>query len=292
MRIAYLNGRTYRGAAIARDDVPPLERPDRDLVFAAGKARGLTFQTVYWDEEHLPELGFDAAVIRTCWDYTTRADEFVSALESYERAGLRIFNSPSVVRWNARKTYLQELGAAAIETIWMDKAAPDTVAQAFDALDASEIVVKPQIGAGSIATVRLKRNAWSDADLVLGPQGPAMIQPYLDAIETEGERSLFWFGGEFSHAIRKLPNPGGWLANIPSETRFFADDPPLAAMEAAESARARCPKDLLYVRIDLVLGNDGQWRVIEIEAIEPYLFFAFAPAGADRFVEAIARTLG
>src|SRR5690606_24333763 len=118
-----------------------------------------------------------------------RADEFVAAVEAHERAGLRVFNSSAVVRWNARKTYLRELGAAAIETVWLDRVDGRAVAQAFDALDAAEIVIKPQIGAGSVRTIRLKRNAWSEADLIAGPQSDAMVQPYLQSIETEGERS-------------------------------------------------------------------------------------------------------
>ena len=291
-RVAYLNGRTYRNAAIARDDVPLLERPDRELIAAAGAARNITFETVYWDEPDLADKGFDLAIIRTCWDYTSRADEFARTLEAHEHKGLRVLNRSEVVRWNARKTYLNQLGAAAIETIWVDRPTAHNVAQAFDALDATEIVIKPQIGGGSIATVRLKRNAWSEADLMSGPQGPAMIQPYLRSIETEGERSLVWFGGSFSHAIRKAPHPGEWLANIPAKTSFFEDPAPAAAIDVAEAARAVAPPDLLYARIDLVLGDDGKWRVIEIEAIEPYLYLAFAREGAVRFVDAIARVLG
>jgi hypothetical protein len=78
---------------------------------------------------------------------------------------------------------------------------------------------------------------------------------------------------------------------MPGKTTFLAEAPPPAALEAAEAARARAPKDLLYVRIDLVLGDDGKWRVIEIEAIEPYLFLDFAPEGARFFVDAIAGVL-
>lgn len=291
-RIAYLTARSYRGTPLPAGTVPPLEEKSRQLILAAGKARGVDFDVVYWDEMDLPQRGYDLAIIRTCWDYHERPEEFVAALEAHERAGLRVFNPAAVVTWNARKTYLMELGPSAIETVWAEKADARTVAQAFDALDAAEVVVKPQVGAGSIRTVRLKRNAWSEADLIEGPLGAAMIQPYLRAIETEGERSLFWFGGVFSHAIRKVPERGDWLANVPGKTRFVAEAPPAAAMEAAEAARARAPKDLLYVRIDLVLGDDGAWRVIEIEAIEPYLFLDFAPEGADVFVGAIARVLG
>ena len=291
-RVAYLTGRSYRGTPLGPGAVPPLEEKSRELIMAAGEKRSVAFDVVYWDDLELASRGYDLAVIRTTWDYHERPDKFLKALETHERNGLRVLNPPSVVSWNMRKTYLKELGPSAIETVWTD-VAPDarSVANAFDALDAAEIVVKPQVGAGSIRTVRLKRNAWSEASLIDGPIGPAMIQPYLRAIETEGERSLFWFGGQYSHAVRKVPADGDWLANV-SGARFVAEAPPAAAIEAAEAARARAPKDLLYVRIDLVLGDDGAWRVIEIEAIEPYLFLDFAPEGADVFVDAIARVLG
>jgi glutathione synthase/RimK-type ligase-like ATP-grasp enzyme len=261
------------------------------LIFAAGAEQGVSFDVVAWDESGIETRGYDAAVIRTTWDYHERPEQFVSTLEAFVRAGLPVFNSPEVVRWNMRKTYLKELGPSAIETIWADRADAVTIAQTFDALGAAEIVVKPQVGAGSIRTVRLKKNAWSEADLIDAPLGEAMIQPYLQAIETEGERSLFWFGGKYTHAIRKVPQAGSWLANMPGKTTFLAEAPPPAALEAAEAARARAPKDLLYVRIDLVLGDDGKWRVIEIEAIEPYLFLDFAPEGARFFVDAIAGVL-
>lgn len=288
-RVAYLNGRSYRGAPM--QDVPPLERVSRDLIFAEGAKRGVSFALEYWDAPDLAAKGYDAAIIRTCWDYHEHAEAFIAALETHEGAGVPVFNSSAAVRWNSRKTYLRELGASAIETIWAERADARVVAQAFDALDAAEIVVKPQVGAGSRETVRLKRNAWSEADLIDAPRGAAMIQPFLRSIETEGERSLFWFGGRFSHAVRKAPAAGDWLANV-NGARFMAEAAPGAAMEAAEAARAQAPADLLYVRIDLVLGDDGRWRVIEIEAIEPYLFLDFAPEGAGFFVDAITRALG
>jgi len=292
MRVAYLTARSFRGEPVAPGAAPALEEPSRAMIVRAGRSHGIEFESVYWDSPDLARRGFDAAVIRACWDYHERADEFVAALEAHERAGLRVFNPSSVVRWNARKTYLKQLGPSAIETVWVETADAQAVAQAFDMLEADEIVVKPQIGAGSIRTLRLKRNAWSEAELIHGPLGAAMIQPYLQSIETEGERSLFWFGGVFSHAVRKVPQGGDWLANVPGKTRFVAEAAPQTAVEAADSARARAPKDLLYVRIDLVLGDDGGWRVIEIEAIEPYLFLDFAPEGAEAFVAAIARVLG
>lgn len=291
-RVAYLTGRSFRGKSFAPGAVHEIETKGRELIIAAGAERGIAFDTVFWDEFDLASRGFDLAIIRTCWDYHERPQQFIETLEAHERRGLSVLNAPSVVQWNARKTYLKELGPSAIPTIWADKADAEAIARAFDALDAAEIVVKPQVGAGSSETVRLKRNAWSEGDLIEGPKGAAMIQPFLRAIATEGELSLFWFGGAYSHAIRKVPASGDWRANIPGETHFVAETPSTGAMDAAESARARAPNDLLYVRIDLVLGDDGHWRVIEIEAIEPYFFLDLAPEGARIFVDAIARVLG
>jgi glutathione synthase/RimK-type ligase-like ATP-grasp enzyme len=287
-KVAYMTGRSYRGMAMA--GVPPIEQPGSRMVIEAGAKHGLAFEVAYWDDPTLPER-FDAALIRSCWDYHERAEQFVETLEAHQRAGLPVFNSPDIVRWNSRKTYLKDLGAAAIPTVWTERADATAVRDAFETLGADEIVVKPQVGAGSIATVRLNRETWSEANLADGPKGAAMIQPFLKAIATEGERSLFWFGGAFSHAIRKVPQAGDWLANIPGKTAFVQDKPPHAAIDTAEAARARIPHEVLYVRIDLVLGDDGAWRVIEIEAIEPYLFLDFAPDGAAFFAKAVAGVL-
>src|SRR5262245_8024830 len=129
-RVAYLTGRSYRGNALPPGAVPPLEEKSRELILAAGKARGIDFLVVYWDEAALPEQGFDLAVIRTCWDYHERPEQFVASLEALERGGLRVLNTPDVVRWNMRKTYLKELGPSAIETVWVDRPNAANVAQA------------------------------------------------------------------------------------------------------------------------------------------------------------------
>lgn len=288
LKVAYLTGRSYHGQPLTT--VPPIEGPGSRMVIEAGRRYGLDFEVAYWDDATLPSR-FEAAIIRSCWDYHERPEQFVTTLEAHQRAGVRVFNSPDVVRWNSRKTYLKDLGAAAIPTVWVERADADAVRSAFDTLGASDVVIKPQVGAGSIATVRLNRETWGEADLAQGPQKAAMIQPFLKAIAREGERSLFWFGGAFSHAIRKVPQAGDWLANMPGKTSFLQDTPPQAAMDAAEAARGRIPHEVLYVRVDLVLGDDGAWRVIEIEAIEPYLFLDFAPEGADFFAKAVAGVL-
>jgi glutathione synthase/RimK-type ligase-like ATP-grasp enzyme len=290
-RVAYLTGRAWRGAPLGETELPSLEAPDFALIAKASAARGLQFEVRQWDDASLPEAGFAAAVVRSCWDYTERREEFVARMAAHEEAGLRLFNSAAAVAWNSRKTYLDSLGELSIPTRWCDVLDAEQVARAFDAFDAADLVVKPQVGAGSGHTIRLRRNGWSEADLRDGPPGPAMLQPYLRSIESEGERSLIWVGGAFAFAVRKVPHAGRWFANQPGLTNVFAEAPPAAARAAAEAALSFAPKDLLFVRVDVVRAESGEWRVIEIEAIEPYLYLGFAPEAAGIFVDALSRVL-
>lgn len=292
-RIAYLNGASWRGGMLAHGELPRLEQPDFDLLAPIMHRAGLAFDIVRWDAPDLWARGFDAAIIRSCWDYPERPEAFVAALQAMQEGGLRVFNAPDIVRWNARKTYLQDLAAAGvpgIDTLWLERVTPQAVGRAFSDLDAAEIVLKPQIGAGSRRTIRLKRNNWSDADLIAGPDGPAMVQPFLPAIETEGEFSIFLFGGGLAHAIRKTPAPGSWFANVANPT-FTAVEPDRAMLAMADSVAAAAPKGMLYARVDLVRGLDGRLALIELEAIEPYLFLSFAPFAAARFVDALRLAL-
>lgn len=293
LRVAYLTGRAWRGARLAPGALPSLEAPDFELMREAGQDAGVAFEIAYWDDPALAQNGFDAALVRSCWDYPERLSDFIATLEAHERAGLRILNDSATVRWNARKTYLRDLearGVPVIPTRWAERLDSAIVAHAFSDFDTAELVVKPQVGAGSRETLRLKRNAWSEADLALGPQGPAMAQPFLPTIETDGETSLFYFGGAFSHAIHKRPAEGHWFANA-MDARFARCDPEPGALDVAQAALAAAERDFAYVRVDLVRGAARDWRVIELEAIEPFLFLAFAPDGAPRFAAALAGAL-
>lgn len=292
IEIAYLTGASYKGLPIPDGRVPELEEPTRAALFAAGAAHGLAFRLLRWDD---PELcAFPAALIRSCWDYLDRAEAFLAALRRAEAAGVHLFNPARSVAWNLRKTYLAELAAAGvpgIETVWGEAVDAVFVARAFEALDAAELVLKPQIGAGSHRTIRLQRNAWSEADLRAAPAGAVMAQPFLPAIASAGELSLHHFGGRFSHAVRKTPARGDWLANLPAAT-IAPHAPSAAERELALAALACTPDPLLYARVDLAPGLDGGWRVIELEAIEPALHLAYAPSGAAALCLALREALG
>lgn len=288
-RVAYLTGSRWRGGFVPEGELPEQDAPDFAILAPIAAQKGITLEIRRWDATDLGEAGYDAAIVRSTWDYADRVGEFLDRLDALERGGLRVLNTPAALRWNARKTYLEELGAKGaptIPTLWSDTVDARLIARAFDTFEAAELVVKPQLGAGSRDTIRLKRNGWSAADLALAPRGAVMIQPFLPGIETTGERSLFYFGGKPAHAIRKLPAAGKWYANVDG-ARFERSDASAADRAAAEQVLALAPQNLLYARADLVDGHDGRPRLIELEIIEPYLFFAFAPEGAAFFADAL-----
>lgn len=293
-RVAWLTGAAWRGKAMAPGQLPEPDAIDFALVEPLAAAAGIAFEIARWDDPELLARGFEAYLVRSCWDYTQRVEAFEAALGAIEATDAPLFNPLAVVRWNGVKTYLRalgEAGAPVIPTHWPDAITPGAIVAAFDAWEAAEIVAKPQVGAGSRDTIRLKRNAWSEADLIHGPKGPAMLQPFLPAIQDSGELSLFFFGGRLSHVVRKTPAPGDWYANT-GDARFAPGEADGADLAAASAALAAAPKGMLYARVDLVRGGDGQPRVIELEAIEPYLFLRFAPDAAPAaFVAALAGAL-
>ena len=287
-------------AAAARDldeDLPP-------LAAALGELKA-DFQVVNWDDPAANWSHFDLAVLRSTWDYTMRFAEF---LDWAERASgqTRLLNPPRIVRWNTDKHYLAELGMAGVPIVPSSFIEPGDDARTqlerfLDAHAAAEFVVKPSIGAGSRDAQRHGRAehvaALAHANRLLGEQRSVLLQPYLDRVDEHGETALIYFGGSFSHAIRKGPllrrGEGATRALFAAE-HITPRTPSAAEIAVAEQTLAAMPfdKPLLYARVDLIHDADGAPRVLELELTEPSLFFAHAPGSAQRFAGTLLRSAG
>lgn len=218
---------------------------------------------------------FDAAVIGTAWDYTAAKDEFLERLTALEAAGVVVCNSSEVVRWNADKLYLRDLaqrGAPTIPTLWPDSVSAADVEAAFPHFGCDKLVVKRRVGSGAEGQECFSRGDPAIADWTMDQ--PAMIQPFLSAIQGEGELSFIFVGGQLSHALTKQAQPGEYRIQSSFGGIETKIDPTPADRAAAEAVMAMLPfaDPPLYARIDMVRLESGELAVIEAELIEPYLY--------------------
>ena len=251
-----------------------------------------------WDDPEVDWSAFDAVLLRTTWDYTDRHEEFLAWCRRVDGLS-RLLNPLPVVERNCSKTYLRQLadrGVPTVPTAWID--APSDVARVL-ACASGGGVLKPSIGAGASGMLVFDRPdeaAARHAESLLG-LGPALCQPLLRRIATEGETSLVYFadgqgGTALSHAVRKTPKHGEVRVQIEFGGMYTPVEPTAAQRSVAEAALETVKEPLLYARLDLVPLDDGSPAVIEMELIEPELFFPFVAASGRSFAGALNSMLG
>ena len=270
----------------------PVGDEDGALLITACTNAGLDAQWRVWDDHSVHWGSYDLVVLRATWDYPSRRDEFVNWAESVPR----LVNPADIVRWNTDKTYLQDLadvGLPVVPTTWLG------VGDSVHLPAAGEYVVKPAVGAGGRDTARYRPEhadlAAKHAQRLLAEGRRVMVQPYLSAVDEVGETALFYFGGEYSHAIRKGPlliGPESLVDGLFRPESVSPREPAAAGLDVAERVLAAVPGGadrLLYARVDLLPDSAGAPQLLELELTEPSFFLAYAPGAADRFATVLAR---
>ncbi|MGD2115511.1 MAG: hypothetical protein PVG07_10685 [Acidobacteriota bacterium] len=256
------------------------------------------FESLGWAVEEVPWRAeaewsrYEIVVIRSAWDYQDAPEDFLRVLSEID-AATRLENGLDLCRWNLEKTYLRDLedrGVAVVPTLWRAAGAP-LEPSLFDRLGTGEIVVKPVVGANADRTHRIRRDELearrtaAERDLA-GRAG--MVQPFLTGIVEEGEYSLFSFDGVFSHAVLKTPTPGDFRVQEEHGGRIRTVEAEPALLAAGEAALAALDRPPLYARADFVRCG-GRFLLMELELIEPSLYFPFDPESPRRFAEATVR---
>ena len=287
---------TARAARRLDEDLAPLEE--------TLNAAGAHTQSVDWDDDEADWASFDIALLRSAWDYSKRLPEFLAWAERTSRA-THLLNPLPLVRWNIDKHYLAELHHAGVPTVPSHFIEPGESGSAgmhrFFSLHpgTAEFVVKPAIGAGSRDTQRYARadieKATEQAQRLVDAGRAVLLQPYLAGVDQHGETSLIYYEGEFSHAVRKGPllrlgegPTREFLAPEQITTRNPSPDEFLVGSEALAASPFGIP---LYGRVDLIPDSHGTPCVLELELMEPSMFFLHAPAAADRFSSVILEWL-
>ena len=260
------------------------------------RRRGWSVDEVPWSRADVDWRAWDAVVVRTTWDYQKRLDDFLATLSRIESAGVPLANPAALIAWNARKTYLRDLadrGVPIVPTRWGHGLTRASLRALCDAL--GPCVVKPVVSANADNTWRLGRDpddALLDTVARAYADGLAyMAQPFVDAVLTEGEHSVFFFLGEASHAVVKVPRAGDFRVQEEHGGDIRPTAPPDDVARAAARVMALWGARPLQARVDLVRLADGSLALMELEAIEPSLYFRAHPESAARFADALARWL-
>lgn len=269
------------------DDLEPLR--------VACEKAGIDTSVVAWDDMTVSWARFDAVLLRSPWDYVERLPEFLAWCERTAKR-TALWNPPDVVRWNTDKRYLGELAGQGLPVIESHFLAPGDDPATLP--DLEEFVVKPTVGAGSRDAQRYLRAdrpaAIAHAKRLLDQARHVLVQPYLRAVDEQGETALLFFEGQFSHAIRKAPllkrgeDPTSALFKAESIT---ARQPSATELDVANRVLAALPFDTLaYARVDLLPSDTGP-QLLELELTEPSVFLPYGEGAAARFAAVLAARL-
>jgi hypothetical protein len=234
-------------------------------------------------------------VVRSCWDYFHRCGEFHAWLDRLETDRARVHNDTRILRWNADKAYLRDLDALGIPIIptrWLEGGSQVSLGELRRDSGWAELVVKPTVSGGAHRTWRSTPDAESADDIRLAEMvdaGPVMVQPLVREIERDGEWSLVFFAGEYSHSVLKRPGSGDFRVQREHGGTLEPLEPAASVIAAAERAIAAIPfgdAAPLYARVDGCIVN-GALRLMELEVLEPELFLRCGPESAGRLAAAL-----
>lgn len=255
------------------------------------KKYGFKPLSIPWDKKRVAWEDFDLVILRSTWDYHLRVKEFLNWLEYLEDRKVKLWNPPNIIRWNINKKYLLDLEKEEypiIPTVLIKKESiKDTRKIAADN-KWEEIIIKPTIGNSAYNTYRLRLK---DIDSAL-PQlakklqnNDLIIQPYIKEINQEGEYSFIFFNKKYSHTVLKVPKKNEFRSQREFGGKELKIEPNQKVISQAERVLDKISSPILYARIDgLVI--EGQLKLMELELIEPYLFFEKEKNSAEKFVKA------
>ena len=264
---------------------------DYHLSIEPMQALGWIVETIDWRSR--PDwTRFDAVYICTPWDYPQHAEEFETVLQAIVDADVVLFNDIAIVKWNLEKTYLKDIearGDAIVPSRWYDSFDRVDVAGFFDAHQCDKVVIKPTVGANAQDTYVLREPV--SAELISTLQRTFarqrfMVQPFIENIRSEGEFSLFFFNGEYSHAIQKTPKAGDFRVQEEHGADIKPVKPSNELLAVARKVFSHIEPLPVYGRGDWVRSDDGRFLLMELELIEPSLYLRTDRDAASRFAAA------
>lgn len=251
---------------------------------------GWKAQQVSWKSKDIDWNDYDSVIVRSTWDYQDESEKFLKVLEQINDSKAVLLNDIEVMKWNMNKNYLFDLakkGVSIPSTLLLDEYDYNKISKSFNEFQCDEIVIKPLISASAFNTFRIRKNNLNDYNDNLQStfrNRSFLIQPFLTSIIDEGEYSLFYFGGKYSHTILKTPKTEDFRVQEEHGGILKLVEPEKQMKLVAEKILRFIPK-LLYGRIDLARTEKDNFVLMELELIEPSLYLNMAPESAAFFAQ-------
>ena len=247
-------------------------------------------ETVSWKSRKITWKDYDCVIVRSTWDYQDSPKEFLQVLEEINSL-TRLENNLEIIKWNMDKNYLRDLETKEIKivpSLWRENFNEGESISFFDVLESDEIIIKPTVSASAINTFRIKRSNLdtyiSILDTVFNSR-PFLVQSFEKNIIDEGEYSLFYFGGKYSHTILKTPKQDDFRVQEEHGGILKLVQPEDEMKVSAEKILKVIQTNLLYARIDFIRTDENDFALMELELIEPSLYFNMDAESPKRFAE-------
>lgn len=285
--VTYLDKGAYASPTVENED-------DKLLIFL--KSKGLQLEKVIWNDPQVNWETYDLAILKSPWDYFDLIKDFYQWLKLLQDKKVRLLNPIEVVKWNADKHYLQEIENAGLNvtpSIFIDQGSSPALATYFDQLHTDQLIIKPCVSGGSKNTFKVtaaNQQEVSEKLRSLLVEEDFIAQPFLSEIESEGEWSFLFFGGQFSHALLKKAKAGDFRVQHAHGGTIHPEKPAPHLLESAQKYVDQFAKGCLYARVDGTIVN-GQFLLMELELIEPFLFLDTAEGTYEKYYQALLALL-
>lgn len=248
-----------------------------------------------WDDPDFDWSTTRAVIFRSTWDYFDRFSEFEKWLHRIKSV-TQFINPQELVFWNIDKRYLLELesqGVGIIPTHIVRQGNQGNLSEIADQKVWHDIVIKPTVSATARDTHCLTLEEYTSPSVQqmfneLCQQKTMMVQPFLSRVLEEGELSVIVIDGRVTHGLRKVAKAGDYRVQSDFGGSIHLEEPDENAIEIAEQVVVCCPAKPLYARVDLLKDDKGDWKLGELELVEPELWFRLYPKSAALLAKAIA----
>jgi len=281
--VTYLDKGAYDSATVESED-------DKLLIFL--KEKGLSIEKVIWNDPEINWQDYDLAVLKSPWDYFDLINDFYQWLEKLAQLNVRLLNPIERVKWNSNKLYLQEIEAAGLKitpSTFIRKAESVNLNDFFAKFGVDKLIVKPCVSGGAKNTFKVTADNVAAVNHKLNEllqEEDFIVQPFLPEILENGEWSFIFFNSVYSHSLVKQAKPGDFRVQPAHGGSVHPQNPSKEQIFIAQQYIDLFAKNCLYARVDGTFVN-GEFLLMELELIEPFLFLNTDPQNYERYYQAL-----